>query len=116
MRIDFNGNVGIGTTAPSAALEIKGKIAVSATGTPTVSACGTGTSISGNDTRGVVLMGTGHGGPCTITFNTPYTSTPYCVLTGTAGAYFWVTNLAATYFTFYTNYAHPVYVYYICLQ
>lgn len=50
--------------------------------TPTQSGttCGTGPTISGNNTNGSVTLGTTPGLPCTIVFNGTWTSAPHCVL------------------------------------
>jgi len=48
-------------------------------GTPTVSSCGSGGSIAGNDTSGTVTEG-GTASGCTITFAQPFNTTPDCVI------------------------------------
>lgn len=48
---------------------------------PTLSACGTSPSISGNDTHGTVTVGSVSASGCTITFAVPFTSAPDCTLT-----------------------------------
>ncbi len=78
------GNVGIGTTAPGALLDVHGHITNSGTAA-TVGTCGTSPAITGNDTRGVVTLGTGSPTACTITFASAYTTAPYCVITPAAG-------------------------------
>lgn len=81
MRITAEGSVGIGTSTPSASLHINGKIAVTGS-MPTISTCGTGASLvaGSSDTRGVVNTGSSPVSACTITFNTPFSSTPVCVV------------------------------------
>lgn len=46
-----------------------------------VGGCGTGAYVSGNDTRGTIVMGTGNSSSfyCEISFATPYNSTPFCL-------------------------------------
>lgn len=98
MRIDYNGMVGIGTTSPGATLDVKGHIANSGTAA-TVGTCGTSPAISGNDTRGIVTLGTGSPTACTVTFNAAYTSSPHCVITpygGDAGAIRWWITASTT--------------------
>lgn len=91
--------LGIGTTSPSATLDVAGKIAFSASGTPTISNCGAGgKSISGNDSRGQVTAGNSATG-CTVTFNTPYQTPPICVVSGalsSPGVYMFVTSTSTT--------------------
>lgn len=54
-------------------------IASAQTTAPALTGCGTGSpAIVGTDTAGIVTMGTAATG-CVITFNTAYTSAPYCV-------------------------------------
>lgn len=72
--------VGIGTTSPGATLDVKSHIANSGTAA-TIGACGTSPSITGNDARGIITLGTGSPTSCTVTFAYPYVSTPYCVIT-----------------------------------
>lgn len=61
-------------------LSIPGKITVTGTD-PTLSSCGTSPTIVGNDTAGVVTVGTGAATECTLTFATTYTAEPACVVT-----------------------------------
>ena len=85
------GNVGVGTTSPSAKLDVSGHVANSGAAAA-VGTCGTSPAISGNDTRGVVTLGTGGPTACTITFASAYTTAPYCVITphgGNPGAIQW---------------------------
>lgn len=79
---DKTGNVGIGTTNPTAKLEVNGHIASSGS-SASLSSCGTAAAINGNDTRGTVTVGTVGAtsiSNCTITFNTVYASAPHCVV------------------------------------
>jgi|GEM_PF-3828529 len=81
MRISNTGNVGIGTTTPTAKLDVNGHIANSGA-TATLSNCGSAT-LQGNDTRGTVTDTATPSLPqagCTITFNTLYTTPPVCVV------------------------------------
>jgi hypothetical protein len=73
-----------GTLAVTGAATLNGAISTPAhinTGAtpPVLTACGTTPSITGSDTAGIVTMGTSATG-CVITFATPYTGTPYCVV------------------------------------
>ena len=77
------GNVGIGTTAPKAALDVNGHIGNSSTSTPNLTNCGASPVIVGNDTRGTVTFGTSAPSECTINFATAYANTPVCVVTVT---------------------------------
>lgn len=111
LRISSVGNVGIGTTSPYALLSLKAisttpsnilfAIASTSNSTlfsvngaghivtggsaPTVSTCGTGPSISGNDTTGTITVGTGVVVACTITFSTPRANSPRVVGVTTGG-------------------------------
>ena len=55
---------------------------------PVLTSCGTSPSIAGTDTAGTVTLGSGSPTHCTITFNVPYTSLPYCTVT-------WANSLAS---------------------
>ena len=94
-------NVGIGTggTAPIAILDVKGHIANSGTAA-SLGTCGTSPSITGNDTRGVVTLGTAGPTACTIIFAAAYGTAPYCVITprgGDPGAVrWWLTESTTT--------------------
>ena len=80
MRWTHDGNVGIGTTNPGAKLEVSGHIAASGSAA-TVGSCGTSPTISGNDTKGAVTVGSGATTSCTVTFNSAFASAPICVVT-----------------------------------
>ena len=81
----LGGNVGIGTTAPSAPLDVKGHVANSGLAA-TVGACGTTPSITGNDNRGSVTNGSGIVTSCVVTFNSAYTTNPFCVVSWSGAA------------------------------
>lgn len=140
----FNDKVGIGTTTPYAKLAVQGSsqsatlpllsVATSTnasvfsvnggghivTGgsTPTVSSCGTGPSVSGNDTAGTVTVGSGVVTACTITFAAPRANTPRVVgvVTGggvnIAGGYSSKSTTAVT-FSFATTIGGGTFDYYI---
>ena len=46
--------------------------------TPTIGACGTGPSVSGTDSYGVVSTGTGSPASCAVNFSKTYTTAPVC--------------------------------------
>lgn len=75
-----SGSVGIGNSAPTATLDVTGHIANSGS-SATVGTCGTSPTITGNDTRGTVTIGTGAVTSCIITFNSAFSTAPYCVTT-----------------------------------
>ena len=53
--------------------------------TPALSSCGTAPTISGNDTLGVITIGTGTVTACTVTFATAWLAAPVCTtVTSTA--------------------------------
>jgi len=84
-----SGNVGIGTTSPSALLDVAGPIRIKSglitNGTaPTITTgtgdCGTSPSVVGNDLSGTITVGSGvNGGKCTVTFSAAKSSTPNCI-------------------------------------
>jgi len=79
-----SGNVGIGTENPSELLDVAGHIAASGPTIPNSNldgSCGSGATIDGTDTAGVVTMGGGTILTCKITFNVSYSSVPVCVVT-----------------------------------
>ena len=53
---------------------------------PSVSSCGSGTTVGGTDTRGKIFVGTGTVTACTLTFANTYTTAPICILQS-GGAY-----------------------------
>ena len=82
----ITGNVGIGTTAPQAALTIGSGGHIKSNGTaPTVATndCGStsqGTITAGStDVKGEVTVGTATVTSCAVTFNTAYGTAPICV-------------------------------------
>ena len=74
----FAGKVGIGTALPIAPLDVKGHIANSGF-SAVMGSCGTSPSLSGNDMRGTITLGTGTVPSCAITFASSYPTIPYCV-------------------------------------
>lgn len=55
-----------------------GRIGVSSVGAPTLSACGTTSTIVGSDTAGVIVNGGTQPATCTITFKVAKQSIPHC--------------------------------------
>ena len=119
MRLDANGNFGIGTAAPTAKLDVNGHIGISSTGTPVLSACGTSPSIVGNDTRGTVTFGTAAPSTCTLTFASAYTSAPFCVVSanGSFASAVYVSSTSTTQLVIGLNTGTSSYITtYHCLQ
>ena len=109
------GNIGIGTNSPTAKLEVKGHIGASSTSTPTLTACGTTPTITGNDVRGTVVTGTTNASTCTINFSSSFASTPVCVVADIAannGAYITSVSTSALVISNGQNKTFS----YICLQ
>ena len=79
-----NGSVGIGTTSPGAPLDVYGHTANSGL-SATIGACGTSPAISGNDTRGLVTIGSNSPTTCTINFATAFATTPHCLIAPSGG-------------------------------
>jgi hypothetical protein len=50
-------------------------------GTPTLSSCGTGSTISGTDEYGAVTVGTGAPTSCTVVFARPWPTSAFCTVT-----------------------------------
>jgi hypothetical protein len=75
---DNGTNVGIGTTAPNALLDVYGGHLLASRGgmTPTISSCGTSATISGTDNSFKVTVGSGAGTTCTINFGSTWTTAP----------------------------------------
>ncbi|NUM59834.1 MAG: hypothetical protein HUU56_14435 [Bdellovibrionaceae bacterium] len=93
-----NGNIGIGTQSPSATLDVKGHMGNSGA-SATITSCGSSATISGNDTRGTVTLGTGSPTSCTITFASAFSTSPICVVSpngGDPGAIRWWTVPSTT--------------------
>lgn len=122
MMIKGNGNVGIGTATPTQTLHVHGKVAVTGSGTPTLSACGTGgtPTVTGNDTRGTVTFANGNPSACTVTFSSAFSSTPVCVVTSNhtaAGISTAITAISTTAFTLAISAGTNGFKFnYICLQ
>lgn len=99
MRIRATGGIGMGTSTlnTDSLLEVKGHITSEGTA-PTVSACGTGPAIVGNDVAGKVTAGTGSVTTCTLTFATAFANAPHCIAeeTTTATTTFSVTTTTTT--------------------
>jgi hypothetical protein len=86
------GNVGVGTAAPGATLEVSGNVTVSGAGHVRAAGgasaplpgigCGTGASIAGSDVAGRVTIGTFAGSSCVIAFGTAWSpNRPVCYFT-----------------------------------
>jgi hypothetical protein len=54
---------------------------------PTTSACGTGATVTGNDSRGRVTVGSGSGANCTVVFAHTWSSAPVCQVTKETGPF-----------------------------
>jgi hypothetical protein len=78
--------------------------ATAALATPALSACGTGSVISGTDEYGAVSIGTGAPTSCIVLFARPWPTAAYCVVTpqanGTGIAVANNTNASALYIYF----------------
>lgn len=72
-----SGNVGIGTTVPTGKLSVNGHIHSAGTAL-SLSSCGTSPTITGNDTAGLIVPGTGTVFSCTGTFSSAYNVAPLC--------------------------------------
>lgn len=119
----FNGgSVGIGTATPGATLDVNGHIGDSASGTPTVSSCGTSPpAVTGNDTRGVITYGTGTASTsCTLAFAAAYITAPYCIVSQygavTAGAVSVTSTSTMAMVLRWTTAVASVKFIYICMQ
>ena len=115
------GSVGIGTASPSATLDVKGHIANSDDGVPTISSCGTGSPLaSGNDTRGTITVGTGTPSSCTITFASAFATAPICVVSQlgatTAGTVSVTSTSTTTMVLGWANGVSSIQFNYICMQ
>ncbi len=102
VSIDPTGRVGINQSSPTAALDVNGHIANSSASSPTIGTCGTNPSITGNDTRGIITLGTGSPTACTITFSSAYVTTPICVVSAyqiDQGSRFYLSAITTTGFT-----------------
>lgn len=79
----FNSKVGIGTSTPYELLSVAGNIVVqhitSTSTLPTLSICGTGASVQGSDTAGIIYTGRSSSG-CRLTFAKTFSVAPYCVV------------------------------------
>lgn len=113
----FTGNLGIGTTTPGSKLVIQGTagstlkdelyIASSTSarlfsvnsagnittggGTPTLSSCGTGATVSGNDNAGTITTGSGSVPSCVVTFARQKAVSPKVLCSGGA-TYCWASS------------------------
>jgi hypothetical protein len=65
-------------------LDVAGDVANSGA-TAAIGTCGTSPVLTGNDTRGVITLGTGSPTARTVTFSGAYTTAPYCVVTANGG-------------------------------
>jgi hypothetical protein len=104
-----SGSIGINippsASTYAAAIDIKGHEANSSTALTggNLSLCGSAPSptILGNDVRGIITLGGGLPSACTLTFNTQYLTSPYCVISpyGTdpgSGSRWFVTSTSPT--------------------
>lgn len=66
---------------------------VTVAGTPSVTSCGTGATVSGSNIAGKITTGTGTVTSCTLTFSQAMPTTPVCMATrSTTGITFGVTT------------------------
>lgn len=86
--LTVNGNTTLGdanTDTVTFNAKINSKVYYTGTA-PTLSSCGTSPTITGNDERFTITMGTGGATSCTVTFASAFTNTPVCSVTsGTSG-------------------------------
>jgi hypothetical protein len=91
--------IGIGTTSPTATLTVNGHVA-NVGAAASVGTCGTAPAITGNDTRGIITLGSGSPTACTVTFASAYTTAPYCVITpygaNPGSIQWWITTSTTT--------------------
>ena len=80
MRVNYNGNIGIGTNNPTENLSVVGHIGTyNGTAPSAFGSCGTSPSVSGTDTAGIITVGSGTVGACTMYFAKAYANTPVCI-------------------------------------
>ena len=85
---------------------------------PTVSSCGTSSSVSGTDTKGVITTGTGGPTACSLIFASAFSSSPICVAsTNTGSATPYVSAISTTGITIsFSSALVSGKVYYHCIQ
>lgn len=139
----LNGALGVGSSSPSSALSVKAlnttsniftvasttnlvlfqvdkKGHIKAGGvTPTMGTCGTTPSVVGNDTRGVITVGSGISvTSCALNFKETYTTAPVCVIsTSSTGVTAKITSISTTVLmTGFSSTLGGGKVYYQCLE
>ena len=92
--------------------------AVSSGVTPaSVSSCGTGSpSVAGNDSVGVITIGSGTVTACTLNFKTAWSSTPTCVGNATNATAIGITTVSTSLVTFAIAASGSAKLYYHCIQ
>ena len=115
-----------GQTTPQPRMEILGNGTVSVNGhlasagpAPTVSACGTGATVQGTDTRGKIVTGSANPTACTLTFSQSFPTAPFCVVSWASSptGNVWVSSTTGT--TMVVNFTTGVSggnITYICMQ
>lgn len=82
MVISQLGNVGIGRKDPETALDVEGKLRFAGGDAPSPTPnCGSGTTVVGSDSAGMVTLGDSPSSACTLQFSQAYSKIPVCVVT-----------------------------------
>ncbi len=76
--VAITGGSAAGVTVAATALSTSSHIVFTSASTPTISGCGLGATIAGNDSRWTLTTGTSLG-TCVVTFATPFAAAPVCV-------------------------------------
>lgn len=93
-------------------LSVQGNILYTATSSPTISSCGTGTTgISGGNARGFVLTGGGSPTSCTLTFTQVFDNTPVCFAFPYVQSIPWIGNESTSSVTFNFSTSTPKFSY-----
>ena len=116
----FGGNVGIGTTTPTAKLDVAGHVANSGPAASLSAGCAVTGTITGNDSRGTISLGTNGITGCQVIFAQAYASAPTCVVTPTGSdpgsVRWWVTGNAFAFTINFSAVTSNLQFAYICMQ